>query len=231
MNNTQPGEDRPRHLSAAFDQQLLELKERVRLMGQLVDQQVTEAIDAFGRRDVARAELVIAGDKRINDLEREIDERCVLMLALHQPAASDLRFVAAVLKIVTDLERVGDFAVSIAKSVRSLAPVRLRAEQDLPALIDAALTVLRHALDAFLRRDVAEAEAASTADLPVTASALRVGSELRDDMRREPQLVDNAVALLFVTKHIERIAEHATNVAEMALYTERGEDVRHLVVR
>lgn len=229
--NTQPTKDRPKHLSAEFDRHLLELKERVRVMGQLVDQQVARAIEALVGRDAAAAELVIDGDKRINELERELDELCVLMLALHQPVASDLRFVAAVLKIVTDLERIGDFAVNIAKSVRSSAAVRLRAEQELVALVDAALTVLRHALDAFLRRDVAEAEAALTADLPVTDSALRLGNELRDDIRRDPRALDTALALLFVTKHIERIAEHATNVAEMALYTERGEDVRHLVVR
>lgn len=227
--NEPPIPPHSRHLYSRFDTELQELKQRVVTMAQQVDDQVTRAIDAFVRRDAARAEQVIDGDRQINDLERELDQRCVLVLALLQPEASDLRFVAAVLKIVTDLERIGDFAVNIAKSVPTLSPSILKAEQELPALGEEAVRVMRRALDAFIRRDPVEAQQASTADVPVTRALLRVASALKDEIRRDPQVLETALAALLVTKHLERIAEHSTNIAEMALYTERGEDIRHRV--
>jgi phosphate transport system protein len=231
MNDTHHDAETHKHLSAKLDTELDELKARVLKMGQVVDVQVTAAVDAFVRRDPAAASRVVAGDREVNDLEREIDERCVRLLALQQPAASDLRFIAAVLKIVADLERIGDFAVSIAEAVASLDAARLRTEQDLGGLAEAALTVLRHALEAFVQRDVEEAQAATTADRPVKAWVLRLAGELRDSIQREPGLAQNALATLLVTKHIERVAQHATNLAEMAIYTERGEDIRHLTHR
>lgn len=229
MNQLPP--ERPKHLYSKLDTDLRALKDGVVKMGSAVEAQVTSALDAFVKRDLSAAAAVVAGDKHVNTLERELDERCVLVLALLQPAASDLRFVAAVLKIVTDLERIGDFAVSIAKSVVGLNPLRLRAEQDLVLLGEAAVRVLRNSLDAFVRRDVAEAQDACTADQPVTTALVALGQELRREMRQNSDVLDNALATLFVTKYLERIAEHATNVAEMALYTERGEDIRHIVER
>lgn len=229
MNQLPP--ERPKHLYGKLDSDLRALKDGVVEMARAVDSQVTRAVAAFVTRDASVAAQIVAGDKRVNTLERELDERCVLALALLQPAASDLRFVAAVLKIVTDLERIGDFAVSIAKSVASLDTRRSRAEQDLSRLGEAALGVLRNALDAFVRRDVAEAQQACTADRPVTAELVALGEDLRREMREEPSSLDVALATLFVTKYLERIAEHATNIAEMALYTERGEDIRHVLER
>jgi phosphate transport system protein len=228
MNDTPSKPTERKHLSGRFDAELLELKTRVLHMGQVVDEQVAAAIDAFVQRDPARADQVVRGDQEVNDLEREIDQRCVRLLALQQPAASDLRFIAAVLKIVTDLERIGDLAVSSAKNVATLETPSLRAEQELPPLADAALSVLRGALDAFVRRDVSKARATTKADEPIKAWVARLSSEIRDAMRGDPRLLGNAFAILLVSKHLERIAEHATNVAEMAIYTECGEDVRHL---
>jgi phosphate transport system protein len=223
--------ERPKHLYSKLDTDLRALKDGVAKMGSTVDAQVARALNAFVQRDAAEAAAVVAGDRQVNTLERELDEQCVLVLALLQPAASDLRFVAAVLKIVTDLERIGDFAVSIAKSVAALTPLRLRAEQDLVRLGEDAVRVLRSSLDAFVRRDVTEAQEACTADQPVTAALLALGQELRAEMGKNADALDNALATLFVTKYLERIAEHATNIAEMALYTERGEDIRHIVER
>lgn len=223
--------ERPKHLNAQLEGDFQALKERVRFMGQVVDRQVTYATAALAQRDLAAADLVIGGDSQVNELEREIDARCVRALALFQPAASDLRFVAAVLKIVTDLERIGDFAVSIAKSVASVGVNRLRSEIELPAMTEAALCVLRGALDAFLLRNGAEAERASKADAQVTALTLKLAQEVRDEIHRDPRVLETGIAVLFVSKYIERIAEHAANVAEMALYTERGEDVRHVTTR
>lgn len=216
-----------RHASTMFDTELHELEGRVLKMGYLVDVQVATAVNAFVARDQAAASRIVTGDREVNDLEREIDERCVRLLALQQPAASDLRFIAAVLKIVTDLERIGDFAVSIAETVGSLDAARLRAEQDLVPLTEAALTVLRQGLDAFFRRDVDEARATTTADTSVKQWVMRLADEIRDTLVRDPKSVQNALAILLTTRHIERVAEHATNLAEMAIYTERGEDIRH----
>lgn len=227
MNETRHNVEEHRHASATFDTELHELKERVRRMGLLVDIQVTAAVAAFVGRDEAAARHVVGGDQKVNELEREIDERCVRLLALQQPAASDLRFIAAVLKIVTDLERIGDFAVSIAETVGALDASRLRAEQDLSPLAEEALTVLRRALDAFFRRDVDQARAIATADASVKAWVLRLADEIRETIVRDPTVAQNALAILLTTRHLERVAEHATNLAEMAIYTARGEDVRH----
>lgn len=224
---TPSSSDRPRHLNVALEDALHALKERVRLMGHLVDEQVAASVEALLCRDTTAATAVVAGDHAVNELEREIDGHCVRILALFQPVASDLRFVAAVLKIVTDLERIGDFAVNIAKSVDSLGSVALAVEQELPSLLGGALGVLRRALAAFLLRNGTEAELASKADLPVTTLAVKLADQLHAEIRREPASLDTALGILFVSKHLERIAEHATNIAEMALYTQRGEDVRH----
>jgi phosphate transport system protein len=231
MNDTLHNAEEHKHLSAKFDTELQELKGRVLKMGHVVDAQVAAAVDAFVRHDAEAASRIVAGDREVNALEREIDARCVRLLALQQPAASDLRFIAAVLKIVTDLERIGDFAVSTAETVATLDTLRLRAEQDLVALADAALSVLRHALEAFVQRNVEEAQATATADAPVKAWVLRLASEIRDTIRSAPNLVQSALAILMVTTHLQRVAQHAANVAEMAIYTERGEDVRHLASR
>lgn len=227
MNDTRHTAEEHRHASTTFDTELRELKDRVLKMGQLVDVQVAAAVDAFVGRDQAAARRIVASDQQVNALEREIDERCVRLLALQQPAASDLRFIAAVLKIVTDLERIGDFAVSIAETVGSLDPSRLRAERDLVPLGEEALTVLRQALHAFFQRDVDEARVTTTADRSVKAWVVRLADEIRDAIVSDPELVNNALAILLTTRHIERVAEHATNLAEMAIYTARGEDIRH----
>ena len=227
MNDTRHNTEEHRHASATFDTELHELRARVLRMGHLVDAQVAAAVEAFVGRDRAEAQRVVSGDQEVNDLEREIDERCVRLLALQQPAASDLRFSAAVLKIVTDLERIGDFAVSIAETVAALDAGRLRAEQDLRSLAQEALTILRRDLEAFFQRDVDAARAWATADRSVKAWVLRLADEIRDAIVSDPKVVQNALAVLLTTRYIERVAEHATNVAEMAIYTARGEDIRH----
>ena len=229
MNDTGHNTEEHRHASSLFDKELHELKDRVLKMGQLVDAQVAAAIDAFVGRDQAGARRIVSGDQEVNELEREIDERYVRLLALQQPAASDLRFIASVLKIVTDLERIGDFAVNIAESVGALDAIQLRAEQDLIPLAQAALTVLRRALAAFFRRDVEEARATTTADASIKAWVLRLADEIRATIVSVSKLVQNALAVLLTTRHLERVAEHATNLAEMAIYTARGEDIRHQV--
>jgi phosphate transport system protein len=217
-----------KHILAQFDAELEGLKSQLLQMGRRVDRQVTEAIEAFTTRDARRAKHVIEGDREVNQLERTIDERCISMLALRQPEASDLRFLAAVLKIVTDLERIGDLAVSTAEQLDALdADCPLLATEDLPRLVNLALDMLRCALRAFVDSDVPKAEGVLASDSTVDASMRHLVSELRDVMRREPALVSNGLATITVAKHVERMAAHATNIAEMVVYIARGEDIRH----
>lgn len=217
-----------KHIDAHFDEELFRLKERLAIMGRLVELQVRSAISAFVRRDTKRADAVIEGDREVNQLERGIDEHCVRTLALRQPAGSDLRFVAATLKIVTDLERIGDLAVSTAQQVRSRDDKSLAAIQRLSELAESALGTLRAALDCFLQGEAARARRVITADSAMTQAVTQLVAELGTAIAREPALVPNGLAALMVAKHIERMAAHATNIAEMAIYLASAEDVRHV---
>jgi phosphate transport system protein len=218
-----------KHIDAHFDEELFRLKERLAIMGRLVELQVRSAITAFLQRDRKRADAVAEGDREVNQLERAIDEHCVRTLALRQPAGSDLRFVAAVLKIVTDLERIGDLAVSTAQQVRSRDDKPLDAIQRLSELAETALTALRAALDCFLQGDAVLAREVIAADSDMTDDVAHLVADLGAAIAREPALVPNGLAALMVAKHIERMAAHATNIAEMAIYTTSAEDVRHVV--
>ena len=217
-----------KHIDTHFDEELLRLKERLAIMGRLVELQVRSAVTAFLLRDSKRADAVIEGDREVNQLERAIDEHCVRTLALRQPAGSDLRFVAAVLKIVTDLERIGDLAVSTARQVRSRDDEPLEAIQRLSELAENALITLRCSLDSFLQGDAVRAR-------ELLASAGKMGdavaglvAELGVAIARQPTLVPSGLAALMVAKHVERMAAHATNIAEMAIYTTSAQDVRHV---
>ena len=218
-----------KHIDAHFDEELFRLKERLAIMGRLVELQVRSAITAFLLRDRKRADAVAEGDREVNQLERAIDEHCVRTLALRQPAGSDLRFVAAVLKIVTDLERIGDLAVSTAQQARSRDDKPLDAIQRLSELAENALKALRMALDCFLQGNAVLAREVIAADSDMTDDVAHLVADLGAAIAREPTLVPNGLAALMVAKHIERMAAHATNIAEMAIYTTSAEDVRHVV--
>ena len=217
-----------KHILAQFDAELEGLKSQLLQMGRLVERQVTEAIAAFTTRDAQRAKHVIEGDREVNQLERVIDERCISLLALRQPEASDLRFLAAVLKIVTDLERIGDLAVSTAEQAEGLdggcPPL---AVEDLPRMVNLALDMLRCAVRGFVDSDLPKAQRVLASDSTIETSMQHLVSDLRDAMRRDPALVSNGLATISVAKHVERMAAHATNIAEMVIYIERGEDIRH----
>jgi phosphate transport system protein len=217
-----------KHIDTHFDEELFRLKERLAIMGRLVELQVRSAVTAFLLRDSKRADAVIEGDREVNQLERAIDEHCVRTLALRQPAGSDLRFVAAVLKIVTDLERIGDLAVSTARQVRSRDDEPLEAIQRLSELAENALTTLRCALDSFLQGDAVRARELITGAGKMGDTVAGLVAELGVAIARKPTLVPSGLAALMVAKHIERMAAHATNIAEMAIYTTSAQDVRHV---
>lgn len=219
---------RRRHISSQLDHELDGLRQQLLAMGSLVDRQAMAASEAFARRDRQHAGLVIAGDDAVNELERSIDERCISVLALWQPEASDLRFVAAALKIVTDLERIGDLAVSTAELVRGLpAGSTQRASEDLPRLVSVALDMLREALQSFVDADAERAARVIVREAEVEQGMERLVAELKAAMCRDVGLVPDGLVEISVAKHVERLAAHASNIAEMVIYVARGEDVRH----
>lgn len=217
-----------RHIDTHYDAELSQLKERLIAMGKLVELQIQAAITAFTRRDLLQVLAVERDDHAVNELERSIDEHCIGLLALRQPAASDLRLVAAVLKIVTDLERIGDLAVDAARRTRALDDAPLQNAEALLALHETALQTLRESLDAFLRADLDSARRIVAADGKLDDRVSALTTLLRRSMTEDSRLVANGVATLMAVMHVQRMAAHARNIAEMAIYTASGVDVRHV---
>jgi len=217
-----------KHINAEFDVELRWLKDQILAMGSLVDRHVGEAVAALVERDPKRAERVVEADRAVNQIELAIDEQCIRVLALQQPAASDLRFIAAALKMVTDLERMGDLAVNMAERVPALCEEpALRAAEELPEMAAAAQKMLRDVLEAFVLGDPGKAEAVMAADPAIDAWMVRIFDEVQSVMSRDSSSIARGLATIFFAKHIERMADHATNVAEMVIYLVRGLDVRH----
>jgi phosphate transport system protein len=216
------------HTDKAFERDLETLRDRLLLMGGKVEKQLADAMRAVLDRDSALADAVEKEDPAVNRLELEIDELCRKILALRQPAASDLRFITTALKIVTDLERCGDLAVHIADRARDLnqSPA-LRLREDLPRLSELAQAQIKKALDAFVAGSAEQAQAVLEGDELLDALYLKVLNELLGYMMEDAKNIRRATSLLFVAKHLERLGDHATNVAEMIIYLVRGTDVRH----
>jgi phosphate transport system protein len=216
------------HIYKQTDAELRLLKDSLLAMGGLVEQHIAEAMKALVNREPERAKAVIKGDRQVNQMELDIDERCVRFLALRQPAASDLRFIAAALKIVTDLERIGDLAVNMAERAVSLCEEPpMRAIVDLPRMATAAQKMLRDALDAFVTHDVEKAESVLAADDQIDRWLVQVFEDLREEMKRDPAVINRGISTIFFAKHIERLADHTTNIAEMVVFLVRGHDIRH----
>jgi len=217
------------HTSKQYEAELRELKEKLLSMGSRIEELIKDAMQALVERDTDLAQKVIHGDHRVNRLEMEIDELCLKLLALRQPTAVDLRFITLGLKIVADLERVGDLAVNIAERAIELnqeAP--LKPYIDLPKMAADVQEMLRKALDAFVKEDVAMAEAVLGADDQIDEVNHKIFEELVDYMARDKANIKRACRLMFVSRYLERIADHATNVAEMVIFMVQGRDVRHL---
>jgi len=216
------------HTDKAFEQDLRDLREKLLAMGAKVEALIADSMRALTERDSALADYVTQADKDVNRLEVEIDELCRRILALRQPAASDLRLITTALKIVTDLERIGDLAVNIAERAKDLnqAPV-LKPYMDTPRLAELAQQQVKKALDAFVSADPVKAEAVLKEDDHLDALYLKIFNELLSFMMEDSKNIRRATALMFIAKHLERIGDHATNVAEMVVYMVRGTDIRH----
>jgi phosphate transport system protein len=211
-----------------FQEELDQLKSRLLEMGGLAEERVRSAILGLVERDGALVDRVVAGDAPINQLHIEIDGRCVKLLALHQPMAVDLRMILSAVKINTDLERVGDLAINLAEAaLRYLAHPSVNELIDIPRMADIAQTMLRDALDAFVTRDTALAQRVLDADDELDALKTQVFRDLLTYMLQSPQTIEPALDLILVSRHLERIGDHATNIAEDVIFMVSAKDVRH----
>jgi phosphate transport system protein len=216
------------HTDKAFESDLRLVREKLLAMGAKVEEQIAKSMRSLTDRDSELGEQVKEGDIEVNRLEVDIDELCRKILALRQPAASDLRLITTALKIVTDLERIGDLAVNIAERAMDLnqAPP-LAAYVDMPRLAELAQEQVKKALDAFVRADTQEAEEVLAGDDHLDDLFVKIFNELLAFMMEDSRNIRRATSLVSICKHLERIGDHAVNVAEMVIYMVRGTDVRH----
>ncbi len=211
-----------------FEIELDRVRQRLLAMGGRVEEMIGKANDALTTRAETLCGEVVAEDRDIDRLELEIDEACYSIMVRHQPAAGDLRFLIAVMKIVTDLERIGDSAVNICQSVERLnQEPPLKPYIDLPRMSELVSRMVRESLDAFVRRDSAQATAVTEADDEVDGLYRQLFRELLTFMIEDPQTVTRSLHLLLIARNLERIADHATNIAEDVIYYVEGRDVRH----
>lgn len=211
-----------------FEEGLGAIKQRLLGMGGQVEVRLTEAIQALMERRPELAERVARGDGEINRLQVEIDDRCLKLLALQQPMASDLRFITAAMKINADLERIGDQAVNIAQNaLKVITQPPLRPLIDIPRMAELALHMTRDALDAFVRRDAELARKVLLRDDEVDNLKDHVFRVLLTHMMADPGTIERALGLILISRNLERIADHATNVAEDVIFLVEGRDVRH----
>ena len=218
------------HFSRQFDAELNEIREKLLEMGGKVEVMIANAMQALVNRDSELADKTILFDHEINHLEMEIDERCLEVLARRQPAARDLRFITLALKIVTDLERIGDQCANIAKRVKELnTEPSLKPYIDLPRMAQAASNMVKEALDAFVRGDENLAIKVCQDDQVVDDLNEQIQRELLTFMMADPTSITRAIKINYISKCLERVADHATNVAEMVIFMVKGKDIRHTI--
>ena len=212
-----------------FEDQLEELKERMLFMSSLVEKAIHTSLEGLNNRNENLATQVLVDmEPQINELHLELDDRALQLLALQQPMAVDLRFITATMKINSDLERMGDQAVNIAQRALSLvAQPALKPLIDIPRMADIAKGMVRDALDAFVRRDTDLARQVVLRDDEVDSYRDLIFRELIAHMIRDPRHILQALDLILVSRNLERIADHATNIAEDVIYMVLGRDIRH----
>lgn len=221
------------HTAKQFDIELEAVRAKVLRMGGLVEEQIENAIDALYSGDLLLADQVIANDHRVNGLEVSIDEDCQHIIARRQPAASDLRLLMAIVKTITDLERIGDEAEKVARMAK------LVHESDVPHIARAinlrhvgglAVDMLGKALDSFARLDVASATQVLKDDVEVDESFRGTLRQLVTYMMEDPRTISRSLEMMFAAKAVERIGDHAKNIAEYVIFLVKGKDVRHTSV-
>jgi phosphate transport system protein len=211
-----------------FETEMQALKNRLLSMGAMVEERVHQAVDALMGRNAAAAERIVAGDQEVNELQIEVDDRCLKLLALQQPMASDLRLITAAMKINADLERIGDQAVNIAEnSLKLMNAAPLKPIIDLPRMAEIAEAMTRDSLDAFVRKDAALARTVLARDDEVDQLKDHIFRVLLTYMMADPGTIERALSLILVSRNLERIADHATNIAEDVIFVVEAKDVRH----
>ena len=211
-----------------FDEAMQQLKERLLVMAGMAEQAVARSVKALVDRDATLAQMIIEEDAEINRLEVEIEDTCLTLLARYQPEAKDLRFVAMVFKIVNDLERVGDQAVNVSeRTLDLLKEPLLKPLIDIPKMALLAEQMLKDALDAFVNQDAELARGVCRRDAEVDHLNDQVYHELLVYMTQDPKTITRAVDLILIGRHLERVADHATNIAEDVYYIVRGATIKH----
>ena len=211
-----------------FHQELNHLKEELLKMAGLAEQAIANAIDALVKRDTALAEKTIREDEAINEMELEIDELSLKLLALYQPLAADLRFITSAMRINIELERIGDLAVNIAERALSLnQEPQLKPYIDLPRMAEITKNMVKEVLDSFVSGNADLARAVCERDDQVDDLNDQVFRELLSYMLVDPKTITRAVHLIIVSKHLERIADHATNIAEGVIFMVRAQVIKH----
>jgi phosphate transport system protein len=211
-----------------FVQELDELRQHLLTMSGLVESGIYTSVQALVRRDRELAQQVFKNEARINQMEIEIDDMAVSLLALQQPMAADLRLITSAIKINNDLERMGDLAVNIVERALSLMrDPEIKPLVDIPRMASMAEEMVRKTLDAFVKKDIELARSILVGDDAVDALRDAIYHELIRFMQNRPEAIPQAIDLLFVARNLERIADHATNIAEDVLFLVQGVDVRH----
>lgn len=222
------------HLSSQFDEELSGLRTHVLQMGGLVETQISSAIHAYSTGEIASVKSIVDADHKVNELEKAIDDDCAHVIAKRQPTASDLRLILGISKIVTDLERAGDEAKKIAKGVR-----RIYENGHVPSqfgigvrhLAEAAIVMVRQALDAFARLDVELAKSVIRADTEVDTEFKSIIRQLITHMMEDPRTITTSIDIITIARAIERIGDHAKNISEQVIFVVEGRDIRHTKVR
>ena len=220
----------PQHLSSQFDEDLSQLRTHVLQMGGLVETQIAAAIEAYASGEISSVKLIVENDRKVNDLEIAVDDDCAHIIARRQPAASDLRLVFGISKIVTDLERAGDEAKKIAKGVRRIyeaGQMPMQYGVGVKHIAEVALGMLRQSLDAFARLDVPLSKEVIKADNEVDVEFKSIMRQLITHMMEDPRTITTSMDIIWIARAVERIGDHAKNIAEHVVFIAEGRDIRH----
>jgi phosphate transport system protein len=217
------------HTVKKYDEELKKLREEILYMGGLVEDQIQKAVKSLVDRDSELAKVIIERDHEVNRLDVNIDDLCIRLLALHQPAGKDLRFITTGLKITTDLERIGDMAVNLCERALELnLEPQLKPYIDIPRMARIGQRMIRESLDAFVREDTDLALKVCRDDEEIDQLNAQIFREVISFMISDPQTINRAMKISSVSKYLERMADHATNIAEMVIFMVKGKSIRHV---
>jgi phosphate transport system protein len=217
------------HTDKKYEEDLKKLREEILYMGGMVEDQIQKAVKSLIDRDSELAQTIIERDHEVNRLDVDIDDLCIRLLALRQPAGRDLRFITTGLKITTDLERIGDMAVNVCERAIELnQEPRLKPYIDIPRMAQIAQRMIHESLDAFVHEDTDLALKVCKDDEEVDELNRQIFRETITYMLSDPQTINRAIKIASLSKYLERIADHATNIAEMVIFMVKGKSIRHL---